>query len=162
MYSGTSLSDKLVHARPLFFYRLDNCASSFIEHNFDRSSVLEMAVSGAKSYNPPLPENIFPQDLTSKATRQSLGGKSLVPLLDGEIDNIRDYAVGGHYNREWYLRTERWTYLFPLDEGSEPELYDRESDPGEQDNLIEYNPELAKKLELSLLRSVHSLRKQTD
>ncbi|MCF7876531.1 sulfatase-like hydrolase/transferase, partial [Candidatus Bipolaricaulota bacterium] len=107
-------------------------------------------------------ENIFPQDLTSKATRQSLGGKSLVPLLDGEIDNIRDYAVGGHYNREWYLRTERWTYLFPLDEDKEPELYDRESDPGEQNNVIEDNPELAKNLELSLLRSVHSLRKQTD
>ncbi len=107
-------------------------------------------------------ENIFPQDLTSKATRQSLGGKSLVPLLDGEIDNIRDYAVGGHYNREWYLRTERWTYLFPLDEDKEPELYDRVSDPGEQNNVIEDNPELAKNLELSLMRSVHSLRKQTD
>jgi len=107
-------------------------------------------------------ENIFPQDLTSKASRQKLGGQSLVPLLEGEIDEIRDYAVGGHHNREWYLRTERWTYLFPLDEGKEPELYDREKDPDEKENLIEARPELAKNLELSLLRTVHSLNNQSD
>lgn len=52
--------------------------------------------------------------------------------------------------------------MLPLDEGKEPELYDRESDPGEQTNLIDEKPDLAKKLELSLLRTVHSLRNQSD
>lgn len=107
-------------------------------------------------------ENIFPQDLTSKASRQELGGQSLIPLLEGNVNDIRDFAVGGHYNREWYLRTERWSYLYPLDEGKEPKLFDRQTDPAEQENLIEEEEEIAKKLELSLLRSVYSLQNQSD
>ena len=103
-------------------------------------------------------ENIFPQDLVTRSQKQVLGGRSLMPLLAGEVERIRDFAPGGHYNREWYARTERWSYLLPLDEGREAELYDRRDDPEEKRNVIEENPEVAKGLELSLYRFVQSLR----
>jgi len=106
-------------------------------------------------------ENIFPQDITTKSSRQVLGGKSLIPLLDGRVNDIRDFAVGGHYNREWYLRTTKWTYLYPLDEGEDPELYDRSTDPHEEKNVIEENSDLAKNFELSLFRFVHALERET-
>ena len=104
-------------------------------------------------------KNIFPQDLVSKSQKQVLGGISLVPLLDGKVNSIRDFAAGGYHNREWYARTQKWTYLLPLDKGEEPELYDRDKDPGERKNVIDDYPDIAKDLELSLYRFVESLKR---
>ncbi len=82
-------------------------------------------------------EDIFPQDLTSKDSRQKPGEQSLIPLLNGQVNNVRDFAVGDYYcNREWYLRPERWSHFYPLDEHKE-QLFDRQNDPMEQINQTE-------------------------
>lgn len=86
-----------------------------------------------------------------------LGGKSLMPLLEGKTNNIRDFAIGGHYSHEWYVRTHRWTYLLPLNKEKKPELYDRSQDPEEQENVIADNLDVANELELNLYRFVQFL-----
>jgi arylsulfatase A-like enzyme len=103
--------------------------------------------------------NIFPQDLVTRQQRQVLGGCSLMPLIEGKASHVRDLAFGGHHNREWYARSKEWTYLLPIDGSRPPELYDRQSDPGEQHNVINKNPEVAMGLELELRRFVNGLQK---
>jgi len=85
-------------------------------------------------------------------------GESLLPLIRGEAQNIRDYAYSGYFNRQWSIRTHEWSYLLPLYEAT-PELYDRTDDPTEQDNLVGERPELAAELELELRRFVDGLRR---
>jgi len=103
--------------------------------------------------------NIFPQDLVTRQQRQVLSGCNLMPLIEGKASHVRDLAFGGHHNREWYARSKEWTYLLPIDGSRPPELYDRQSDPGEQHNVINENPEVAMGLELELRRFVNGLQK---
>jgi len=105
-------------------------------------------------------ENIFPQDLVTRQRRQVLGGCNLLPLIDGKIDEVRDIAFGGHHNREWYARTKEWTYLLPIDNSRPPELYYKDNDPLEQNNIINEHPEIASGLELELRRFVDMLQHQ--
>ncbi len=41
----------------------------------------------------------------------SMTGKSLLPLLRGEVEKVRDFAVSGFYNLSWSIITEDWSYI---------------------------------------------------
>jgi arylsulfatase A-like enzyme len=92
-----------------------------------------------------------PLTLPYTGNERDLAGRSLLPLLNGETDSIRDFAVTAHYGKQWGYRTDRWTYLYNLD-GSRPELYDRQADPREQHDLWAAHQEVGDALELRLRR----------
>ena len=47
----------------------------------------------------------------------AMQGKSLLPLIYGEVDKVRDFAVAGYYNAGWAIYTEDWSYIhWPLKE----------------------------------------------
>lgn len=38
-------------------------------------------------------------------------GKSLLPLVRGEVEKLRDFAIAGYYNYGWAIFTEEWSYI---------------------------------------------------
>ena len=103
---------------------------------------------------------MFPQDLEVDRRRADLTGKSLMPLLRGQAERVRDGAVTAHHRRQWSLRTADWSYLLPIDGSGGPELYDRRRDPGEHDNLAARERERAEAMELELRRFVDELERR--
>ncbi len=96
-------------------------------------------------------------------------GTSLMPLVRGEADRVRQYAYVGWHLRSWAIKNEKWGYLmwlpakkFPSfwaqDFGkTHPELYDIENDPDEKNDVVASHPEVAKDLELNLRQFVDRL-----
>jgi arylsulfatase A-like enzyme len=104
-------------------------------------------------------QTMFPQDIVVNRRQVELTGKSLMPLLRGEAEAVRDFAVSAHHGRQWSIRTADWSLLVPIDGSGGPELYDRRRDPGEHDNLIDREPERAAAMELQLRRFVDELER---
>ncbi len=102
-------------------------------------------------------DNRIAEDLPAGNTRQPLKGCDLMPLIEGKVDHVRDFAFGGHHNREWYACNEEWAYLLPVDGSRQSELFHLPSDPGEQNNVIATHPETAAHLELQLRRFTGAL-----
>ncbi len=102
---------------------------------------------------------MFPQDIEVDRRRVELTGRSLMPLLRGEAQQVRDAAVTAHHGRQWSLRTSDWSFLLPIDGSGGPELYDRGRDPGEHDNLVAREPERARAMELHLRRFVDEVER---
>ena len=47
-------------------------------------------------------------------------GKSLLPLVFGEVDKVRDFAIAGYYDYSWSIITDEWSYIHwlqPDDDG---------------------------------------------
>lgn len=38
-------------------------------------------------------------------------GKSLLPLIRGEVEKLRDFAIAGYYKYSWSIITEDWSYI---------------------------------------------------
>jgi len=78
-------------------------------------------------------------------------GCSVMPLVRGEVERIRDkvvigWAAYGDGNAGAYasVRTDRWNYVTPVHSADRaPELYDLENDPDEHHNVIAEHPEVA-------------------
>jgi arylsulfatase A-like enzyme len=100
---------------------------------------------------------MFPQDIAIDKHTISMDGISLLPLMAGRVEKIREYAVTGHYGRQWSIRNQDWSYLLPIDGSNLIELYDRQNDPTEQRNVANIYPEIAAHLELELRRFVAGL-----
>ena len=102
-------------------------------------------------------------------------GKSLLPLMRGEVEKLRDFAVSGYPGRSWSIRDDEWTLILwlpqrpkrmdetpwtlggTLEMPKRPELYHRKTDPYELRNVIDDHPEEAERLELALRRLAASL-----
>jgi len=82
-------------------------------------------------------------------------GASLLPLVRGEVDSLRDYALTGIHNAAASIRDGRWSYLRCRDR--EPELYDRDADPTEQHNVIADYPNEAARLDHEMHRQIAEL-----
>ncbi len=41
----------------------------------------------------------------------NMQGKSLLPLMRGEVDKVRDFAIAGFYDYSWAIYTEDWSYI---------------------------------------------------
>jgi len=103
---------------------------------------------------------IFPTILDFLNVRQPprIHGKSLLPLMAGEVESIRDYAYMGYFKQTWRVSDKEWNFILDLRKGKSNELYNLKDDPGEQKNLISENPDKAMELELELRRFVSGLR----
>ena len=42
-------------------------------------------------------------------------GKSLLPLIKGDVDKVRDFAIAGYFNLSWSIITDDWSYIHWLD-----------------------------------------------
>jgi len=103
---------------------------------------------------------IFPTILDFLNIRQParIHGKSLLPLMSGEAESIRDYAYMGHFKRNWRVSNREWSFILNFDKGKNNELYNLVEDPEEQVNLFSQNTREAVELELELRRFVSGLR----
>ena len=45
----------------------------------------------------------------------NMQGKSLVPLIHGEVDRLRECAIAGYYNFSWSIITDDWSYIHWID-----------------------------------------------
>ena len=89
-------------------------------------------------------------------------GKSLLPLVTGKAEKLRDYGYSAWHGNSWSIRNLDWSYILWLNapdrDADKPELYDRRNDLYEQRNVIAEYPEVAEKLELELRRFVAGLK----
>lgn len=88
----------------------------------------------------------------------NMTSESLLPLLLGREEKIREEAVCCHYNESVSIRHGDWKYIWWTGGGAKsrpgskltkeaPELYNLREDPGETKNLHEAEPELAADLD---------------
>jgi arylsulfatase A-like enzyme len=42
---------------------------------------------------------------------ESMQGKSLLPIMEGKIDKVRDFAIAGYYGYSWAIYTKEWSYV---------------------------------------------------
>jgi len=80
-------------------------------------------------------------------------GRSIVPILKGETEALRDFAITAQSGGRWAFRTEDWMYLVPRNPGSDKEpaeLYNRHNDRYEQTNVRDRNPDIAVELDRRL------------
>lgn len=41
----------------------------------------------------------------------SMQGKSLLPMVRGEVEKVRDFAIAGYHGYSWAIYTEEWSYI---------------------------------------------------
>lgn len=76
----------------------------------------------------------------------ALPGKSLLPLIRGEVNAIREAVICGYHGAEdRCIRDRVWSYI-RRPEGEPDELYHLLEDPHERHNLIDAHPEEAQRL----------------
>ncbi|HYT90162.1 MAG TPA: sulfatase-like hydrolase/transferase, partial [Gemmataceae bacterium] len=93
-------------------------------------------------------------------------GQNLLPLMHGEIEQVRPYAVSlvaiGEAE-EWALRTPEWGLVLPVqvppeDAARGPQLYVKPDDRWEVNNVVQHHLELAEGLERTLRGFVEAVR----
>jgi len=85
-------------------------------------------------------------------------GESLLPIMAGEVESIREYVYMGYFKRAWRINNREWSFLLNFYKNQSTELYNLKNDPEEKRNLISENPQKATELELSLRKFVADLR----
>jgi len=125
-----------------------------------------------------IPEGV-PMPQIRRVKPLTMHGHSLLPLLSGEIERVRDYAYSGYYKSSWSIRNEQYSFYLwrgPRSFKTQPELYrftgrmrtpkpeeyDLERDLFEKDNLINKEPQIADFLELQLRRFVDNLTQASE
>ena len=77
---------------------------------------------------------------------EALPGKSLLPLIRGEVSEIRQAVLSGYHEApDRCIRDKVWSYI-RRPEGEPDELYNLVEDPKERVNLIDEHPEEAQRL----------------
>lgn len=97
-------------------------------------------------------------DLAGIEIPEDIEGKSLIPLMRGERERVRDvvYANQGAWQAKRAMVTDRWKYIRCIDHGFWPcpdeELYDIQNDPKELNELSSQRPEILDEYALRLRR----------
>jgi len=108
--------------------------------------------------------DIFPtiMELMGIPPPRGLEGRSLMPLIRGETDRGHEAIIcnQGLWQASRAIRVGDWKFIDIIDRGfwgaeSAYELYNLRKDPGEENDLIEEEPEVAARLQVRLDRWVH-------
>lgn len=89
-------------------------------------------------------------------------GENLWELVEGKKTGFRDYVTSLLKNYYW-SRTDDYAYITRAD-GEEPQLYDLKKDPLHKNNIVDKEPEIAKRMHALILEDaggsipVHDLR----
>ena len=102
-------------------------------------------------------KRMFPQDIKVSSREVRLHGHSLIPLMKGEVEKIRDYAYIGHHGRQWSIRNQEWSYHLTIDRSKGPELYNVQKDSTEQKNLVDEHRGIEANLDRELRRFVDEI-----
>lgn len=105
----------------------------------------------------PASTGTFPQDMRLYSKKILLEGKSMLPLIKGEVEKIREYAFIGHYKQSWTIRNLDYSFHLFIDGSKKSELYNLKTDPWEKDNIIEKEPQIAEELERVLKNFVDEI-----
>jgi len=102
-------------------------------------------------------------DFVDDSPPQGFDGESLLPLVRGAVDTIREHVVAeeAHTQRRICLRTDQYKYIELLSgstvccgcgivHGGECELYNLEVDPAESNDLSDVRPDLVDSLRTQL------------
>jgi arylsulfatase A-like enzyme len=93
-------------------------------------------------------------DLLGVEVPATVEGKSLVPILRGEAESVRDSVFGAYLDVQRSVRTERWK-LIRYPRVDETQLFDLEQDPNEVHDLAEQPEQADRVREMNeLLRSL--------
>ncbi len=102
-------------------------------------------------------------DLLGVPAHQRIQGKSLLPVVRGEVETIRPWAISSptyvtdsDVRAPTAFRDERWLYVYGGDEAP-TQLYDTWADPGEELDLIAERPDQAKDLHAAYLSALSEL-----
>ena len=95
-------------------------------------------------------------------------GHNLLPLIRGEVEQIRPHALSGlalGYSVEWSIRTAGWALLVPLSTPPEdpprgPQLFVKPDDRWEVNDVRQHHLELPEELEQTLRKNVDNLSLQ--
>jgi arylsulfatase A-like enzyme len=99
-----------------------------------------------------------------------MSSRSLLPLILGKEEKVRDFAVCCHHGKSVNIRQEDWSYHYFIGkdapEGSQlvkdrPEIYNLREDPTEHRNLIEQEPDRAAELDRRLRQFTRELVDQS-
>jgi arylsulfatase A-like enzyme len=108
--------------------------------------------------------DLLPTVLSALDVRSSavIHGHDLLPLIRGEQTKVRDYACLGMDVEEFAIRTHLWHLILPIEtDPDDPprrvELYRKPEDRWDQNDVIEFHPEVAEHLELTLRRFVEAV-----
>jgi len=89
-------------------------------------------------------------------------GRSLLPLMRGDVASLRPFAVSGWYGANRSIRDDRWSFHKCLGQNlnreAALELYDLKNDPGETENLFTQHPDVAEKLDRQLEAHILALK----
>ncbi len=102
-------------------------------------------------------QHTFPQDVVVASRDVQLDGASLLPLIRGDAEQVRDFALTAHHGAQWAMRTDEWTYTHHLRGNRANELFDRQADRAEQHNVIADHQDVADELELKMRRFADSV-----
>jgi len=80
------------------------------------------------------------------AAAHDMGGKSLMPVIRGDAESIRQVTISGYHSApDRCIRTRRYSYVV-RGPAEQDELYDLTEDPRERNNIISQKPEVADRL----------------
>lgn len=63
-------------------------------------------------------------------------GKSLLPLMRGKVDKVKEFAITGYFNLSWSIVCEDWTYIHWLDDKEDADEQKKAATVGLQ-NMVE-------------------------
>ena len=96
----------------------------------------------------------------STVENEYVQGKSILPLIRGEVDKLHDHSVIGFFNTDdRNIRTEEWSFIRKTE--LPDELYYLPDDPKELNNVIDKCPEKAKELDETMAR-IFKIRLQKE
>ncbi|MFC1999491.1 sulfatase [Chloroflexota bacterium] len=83
-------------------------------------------------------------NLVGEKPPYELDGKDLMPILEGKIAKVRDYATCGHVLNVW-CRDDDYV-LICRTTGEEPQLFDMKNDPDQLQNIAADKPNIVKQM----------------
>ncbi len=89
-------------------------------------------------------------DLLGVDPPETVHGRSFWKVTDGDQSAAREYVISGWGKRYQYVVDDRWRYVANNKAGP-AELYDKESDPDEVDDVAGENPDVCECMERRLL-----------
>src|SRR5262249_17007339 len=104
---------------------------------------------------------------------EGMTSESLLPLVLGQKEKVRESAVGCHHMGGLSIRHDDWSYHYYLPGNarmtknsklvkSEPELYNLRADPTEQTNLFTKEPDRARQMDRLLLEFTNHLKQKAS